>query len=81
MMLKENNTQPGNDHSLKHAGATPRQLVQHQIENYDYHVTDEDIENMIISTELSENEKGESHEQADSSQKNNAGSSYEVMDK
>ena len=78
MILKENSTQPGTEHSLKNAGATPRQLVQHQIENYDYHVTDEDIENMIISTELSENDKFESPEQAVRHQENTGGDTYEA---
>ena len=51
MILSENSTQKATEKYKKEGGATPRQLVHQQIENYDYHVTDEDIANMIISTE------------------------------
>lgn len=79
MISPENSTQNGNPDMLKNAGATPRQLVQHQIENFDYHVTDEDIENMIISTELSEHDKSGSNEEADTYKKDNTGTSYDMI--
>ncbi len=41
----------------KQTGSTPRELVLRQIKNYDYHVTEEDIENMDLSFVMEEKEK------------------------
>ena len=61
-------------------GQTPHELVQHQIEDQDYHVTDEDIEHMDISTELSEQENDLSGKEAEELEKDNISTSYDVLD-
>ena len=61
-------------------GFTPQELVRRQIEDQDYHVTDEDMENMIISDELPEEEEIKAVNDADELENEKAGSSYDVMD-
>lgn len=61
-------------------GHTPRELVRRQVEEPDYHVTDEDIENMTISDDITDEEKLEADEEGDSLENNRAGTSYDVLD-
>ena len=63
-----------------HKGQTPHQLVQHQIEDQDYHVTDEDMENMDISTELSEQENNTANQEAEELEKDTISTSYDFLD-
>ena len=54
-------SEKGNQHEVQelqpHTGLTPRELVLRQIKEYNYHVTEEDIENMDISLELPDKHK------------------------
>lgn len=59
---------------------TPHELVQRQISDPDYHVTDEDMDKMKISDELSEEEEPEIEEEADAVESDKAGTSYDVLD-
>lgn len=80
MTLPENNTGKKVGNLKDSPGSTPQQLVKHQIENFDYHVTDEEMGNMKISTKLSEKQKSEANEEADELEKDNVGTSYDVID-
>ena len=66
--------------SSEKTGLTPHELVRRQVENLDYHVTDEDMENMIISVKLTKNERLESDKEADGLENKKAGTSYDVLD-
>ena len=66
--------------STQGIGLTPQELVRRQVEDRDYHVSDEDMANMIISDQLSEQEEREAGNEADKLKNNKAGTSYDVMD-
>ena len=63
----------------ENTGATPHELVQRQIENLDYHITDEDMEHMRISADLSKKEKTEAFKQSKEFQDDHVGTSYDLL--
>ena len=64
--------------SKKHV--TPHELMDRQIKHFDYHVSDEDMDNMEISDRLPEEQKAYSNEQATILDKDNTGTSYNTAD-
>lgn len=61
-------------------GLTPRELVNRQIQDPDYHVTEEDIANLNISDELTDEEEIEAETEAAEVENDKAGTSYDVLD-
>ena len=59
---------------------TPHELAQKQISDPDYHVTDEDMDKMEITDELTDEEVLEANEEADAMESDKAGTSYDVLD-
>lgn len=70
----------GEEPVQENRGLTAHELVQRQIQDPDYHVTEEDIANLNITEELSEDEEIESETEAEDLQNDKAGTSYDVLD-
>ena len=66
--------------STQAVGLTPQELVRRQVGDRNYHVSEEDMANMIISDQLSEQEEREVGDEADKLKTNKAGTSYDVVD-
>ena len=80
MTLPNNMERIVNEPAPQKMGLTPHELVRRQVEELDYHVTDEDMANMKISAELPEEEEIEADEEAERLETDKAGTSYEVLD-
>lgn len=61
-------------------GLTPRELVNRQIKDPDYHITEEDIANMNISDALTEEDEIEAETEAEKLKNDKAATSYDVLD-
>ncbi len=59
---------------------TPHDIVEKQIRNFDYHVTAEDMDNMIITDEPTVHDKEAADKEAGSLDKDRAGTSYDILD-
>ncbi len=60
-------------------GVTPHDLVERQLRDPGFHMSEEDIEKMQISGTLTEKDKAASQEEADAFDKDSTGTSYDVL--
>ncbi len=62
------------------APLTPREIVNKQISIYHYHVTEEDLDRMVVTDQLPPAGENKAHEDADSRLKPDKMTSYDAVE-